>query len=67
MKPERPTRRPLQRKDRAVRDPVLRAAKDQHDNPNVHTFLEKFKTESLIQFGGKGTTGLGYCTVKIID
>ncbi|HHU15977.1 MAG: type III-B CRISPR module RAMP protein Cmr4 [Kiritimatiellae bacterium] len=38
-----------------------------HDNPNVHTFLEKFKTESLIQFGGKGTTGLGYCTVKIID
>jgi CRISPR-associated protein Cmr4 len=36
------------------------------DNPAVSAFLESYKTESLIQFGGKGTTGLGYCTAKII-
>lgn len=28
-------------------------------------FIEKLKQEQLIQFGGDGTTGLGYCTVKL--
>lgn len=32
----------------------------------VDVFIERLTTESLIQFGGKGTTGLGYCTAKIL-
>ena len=27
---------------------------------------DRFKTETLLQFGGKSTTGLGFCTVKIL-
>lgn len=36
------------------------------DSDKVKGCLEAFKQERLIQFGGKGTTGLGYCTAKII-
>ena len=28
--------------------------------------FESLKSEQLIQFGGKGTTGLGFCTVKLV-
>ncbi len=33
---------------------------------NYEGFINKFKEISLIQFGGKGTTGIGYCSVKLI-
>lgn len=36
------------------------------ENEDVKKCIEGFKAEKLIQFGGKGTTGLGYCTAKII-
>jgi CRISPR-associated protein Cmr4 len=37
------------------------------ETPSVEGFIEHLTSESLIQFGGKGTTGLGYCTTKIIS
>lgn len=27
--------------------------------------FEKLASEQLVQFGGDGTTGLGFCTVKL--
>jgi CRISPR-associated protein Cmr4 len=30
----------------------------------VQSFFGKFEKETLIQFGAKGTTGIGYCSVK---
>jgi CRISPR-associated protein Cmr4 len=30
-----------------------------------HALLDLLSTETLVQFGGGGTTGLGYCTVKL--
>lgn len=34
-------------------------------NVEAATFLEKFKDETCLQFGGNATTGLGFCTVKL--
>jgi len=36
------------------------------DSEKVTSCIGEFRSEKLIQFGGKGTTGLGYCTAKII-
>ena len=35
-------------------------------NVDYTNFINKFKETSLVQFGGKGTTGIGYCSVKLI-
>lgn len=35
------------------------------ESETVDRLFEKFKTETLLQFGGKSTTGLGFCTVKM--
>lgn len=37
------------------------------ENDKVKECLGGFERERLIQFGGKGTTGLGYCTARIIN
>jgi CRISPR-associated protein Cmr4 len=36
------------------------------ENRDVAACMAHFQKEQLIQFGGKSTTGLGYCTAKII-
>lgn len=33
---------------------------------DVSSFVDRFSTESLLQFGGKETTGIGYCSVKLV-
>lgn len=36
------------------------------DDGTANPVFEKLASEQLVQFGGDGTTGLGFCTVKII-
>jgi CRISPR-associated protein Cmr4 len=36
------------------------------ENSDVAACIAHFQKEQLIQFGGKSTTGLGYCTAKIL-
>jgi CRISPR-associated protein Cmr4 len=35
-----------------------------HESDAVTGMLNRFSNETLLQFGGKSTTGLGFCTVK---
>ena len=35
------------------------------DSEHLSKFESKLKEEALIQFGGKGSTGIGYCSVKL--
>ena len=35
-------------------------------NVDYNPFKEKMDDSPLVQFGGKGTTGIGYCSVKLI-
>ena len=35
------------------------------DSKHLSTFADKLKDETLIQFGGKGSTGIGYCSVRL--
>ena len=35
------------------------------DCDEENLIVEELKKEQLIQFGGNGTTGLGYCSVKL--
>ena len=35
------------------------------DSEHLKKFEDKLREESLIQFGGKGSTGIGYCSVKL--
>jgi CRISPR-associated protein Cmr4 len=35
------------------------------DKPEAAAFVQKFASETLLQFGGDATTGLGFCTVKL--
>ena len=37
------------------------------EQTQVNALVDSFKNEQLVQFGGKGTTGLGYCTAKIVS
>lgn len=39
------------------------SALQKHDS--VNRFFTSLETEQLVQFGGNGTTGLGFCTVKL--